>query len=171
MDRGSAQPDASAHPPAGPRRIPRPAAATRYHGFPDEAEDEGRADPGRGPHAAEPPPRDAVSRRLREPVPCGAATRRPAGPEADPSFEGETRRIPPNELNADRRFRAELTLPEGVIDQTKNAIPTARRVVKFVPTTKRDGLPVPIYRMNMDRTNPVMTLRPNRLARTQRPKE
>src|SRR6266581_311300 len=109
MDRGSAQPDPSAHPPAGPRRIPRPAAATRYHGSPDEAEDEGRADPGRGPHAAEPPPRDAVSRRLREPVPCGAATRRPAGPEANPSFEGETRRIPSNKLNAERRLQSELT--------------------------------------------------------------
>src|SRR2546427_10066508 len=109
MDRRSAQPDPSAHPPPGPRRGPGPPPATRHHGFPDETEDEGRANPGRGPHAVEPPPRDAVSRRLREPVPCGAATRRPAGPEADPSVEGETRQIPPNKLNAERRFRSELT--------------------------------------------------------------
>src|SRR5438132_1439170 len=109
MDGGSAQSNPPTHPPPGPRRGPGNAPATRHHGFPDEAEGEGRADPGRGSDAVEPPSRDAVSRRLREPVPCGAATRRPAGPEADPSSEGETRRIPPNELNADRRFRAELT--------------------------------------------------------------
>src|SRR3989449_948391 len=47
-----------------------------------------------------PAPRDLVSGRLREPVPRGAATRRSAGPEADPSLEGEARRIPPNKLNA-----------------------------------------------------------------------
>src|SRR5713226_3641393 len=143
MDRRSAQPDPSAHPPPGPRRGPGPAPATRYHGFHDEAEDEGRANPRRGLHALEPPPRDAVSRRLRELVPRGAATRRPVGPEAHPSVEGETRRIPPNNLNVERRLRGRLDYLEGVIDQTKNAIPTARRIAKIVPIAKRNGLPVP----------------------------
>src|SRR3989442_1029441 len=126
MDGGSARSNPPAHPPPGPRRGSGNAPATRYHGFPHEAEDEGRADPGRGPHAVEPAPRDAVSRRLREPVPRGAATRRPSGPEADPGLEGEARRIPPNKLNAERRLRGELAYLAGVIDQTKKAIPMAR---------------------------------------------
>src|SRR5207245_4458139 len=47
----------------------------------------------------------------------------------------------------------------------------ARRIANIVPITKRNGFPVPIHCTNVTRTNAVTTLRPNRFARTQRPKE